>query len=86
MTFENTEETGTPHRDSQPSHKLVEEGIVVGTFTSRIKESNFAEMFVLGYLLRKNMASREIQTLILAGVKKSGRKTGGGGGCNITSI
>ena len=34
--------------------------------------SNFAEMFILGYLLRKNMASREIQTLTLAGAIKRG--------------
>ena len=32
------------------------------TFTSRIRVSNFAEMFILGYLLRKNMAPRETQT------------------------
>ena len=33
-------------------------------------------MFVLGYLLRKNMAPREIQTLTLAGTIK--RRKGGG--------
>ena len=47
------------------------------TFASRIKVSNFAEMFVLGCLLRKNMAPREIQTLTLAGAMKRGRKGGG---------
>ena len=49
-------------------------GIIVETFISRIKVSNFGEMFVLGCLLRKNMASREIQTLTLAGAIKRGRK------------
>ena len=44
------------------------------TLTWRIKVLNFAEMFVLGYLLRKNMASREIQTEKLAGVIKRERK------------
>ena len=48
--------------------------IMVETFTSRIKLSNFAEIFVLGYLLRKNMAPREIQTLTLAGAIKRGWK------------
>ena len=48
--------------------------IMVETFTSRIKLSNFAEIFVLGYLLRKNMAPRKIQTLTLAVVIKRGRR------------
>ena len=38
--------------------------------------SNFAEMFVLGYLLRKNMALRANQTLTLAGAIK--REPNGG--------
>ena len=41
--------------------------------------SNFAEMFVMGYLLRKNMAAREIQTLTLAGAMERVRKGGGDG-------
>ena len=36
--------------------------------------SNFAEIFVSGYLLRENMAPNEIQTLTLAGVLKRKRK------------
>ena len=44
--------------------------IMVETFTSRIKVSNFAKLFVLGYLLRKNMAPREIQTLTLGAIKR----------------
>ena len=52
---------------------------MVETFTSRIKVSNFPEMFVLGYLLRNNMAPREIQTLTLAGAIKRGRKGGARG-------
>ena len=43
-------------------------------FTSRINVSSFAEMFVLGYLLKKYMAPREIQILTLAGAIKIGRK------------
>ena len=38
--------------------------------------SIFAEMFVLGYLLRKNMGPREIQTPALAGDIKRGWKGG----------
>ena len=51
-----------------PGPALTVRGIMLETFTSRIKVSNFAEMFILGYLLRKNMTSREIQTLTLAGL------------------
>ena len=51
--------------------------IMVEKFTARIKVSNFAEMFVLGYLLSKNIAPREIQTMTLAGAIKKGRKRGG---------
>ena len=43
--------------------------------------SNFAEMFVLRYVLRKNMASRVIQNLTLlvnvTGVIRRGLKEGG---------
>ena len=49
-------------------------GIMVETSTSWIKGSHFAEMFVLVYLLRKNMAPREIQTLTLAGAIKREQK------------
>ena len=54
---------------------------MVETFTMRIKVSNFAEMFVLVYLLRKNMVPREIQTLAIAGAIKRGRK-----GKNISNV
>ena len=47
---------------------------MVETYTSRIKMSNFAEMFVLGFLLTKNMTPCEIQTLTLVGVIKRGRR------------
>ena len=36
----------------------------------RIKASNLAEIFVLGFLIRKNMASCENQTQTLDGAKK----------------
>ena len=39
-----------------------------------MKVSNFAERFVLGYLLRNNVGPREIQTMKLAGDIKRGRK------------
>ena len=55
---------------------------MVEIFTSRIKVSNFAGMFVLGYLLRKNMAPRETQTLTLAGAIRGERKERG----NISNI
>ena len=49
-------------------------GIMLKVFTLRIKVSNFAEMFVLDYSLRKNMAPREIETLTFGGAIKMGRK------------
>ena len=48
-------------------------GVMVETFKSRIKVSG-CQMFILGYLLIKNMARREIRTLTLAGVIKWRRK------------
>ena len=47
---------------------------MVATFTPRVKVSNFAEMFVFGFLLRQNMTTREIQALTLAGAIKRWRK------------
>ena len=49
---------------------------MVEEFTSRMKVSNFAEMFSLGYLSRKNMAPCEIQTLTLAGRKEGAEVCG----------
>ena len=59
---------------------IVVEGKKIGrTCILPIKVSNFAEMFILGYLLRKNMAPRETQTLTLAGAIRGGGKGRGGG-------
>ena len=44
---------------------IIVRGIMVETFKSRIKTSNLVEMFILNYLLIRNMAPLENRFLII---------------------